>query len=32
VRPLAARDGEPWGVIAAPPALCDELLALVLGD
>jgi myo-inositol-1(or 4)-monophosphatase len=32
VRPLDARDGEPWGLIAAPPALCDELLALVLGD
>jgi myo-inositol-1(or 4)-monophosphatase len=31
VRPLAARDGEPSGLVAAPPALADELLALVLG-
>ena len=31
VRPLAARDGEPSGLAAAPPALADELLALVLG-
>jgi myo-inositol-1(or 4)-monophosphatase len=32
VRPLPARDGEPDGVFAAPPALADELLALVLGE
>ena len=31
VRPLAARELEPPGVIAAPPALIDELQALVLG-
>jgi myo-inositol-1(or 4)-monophosphatase len=30
VEPLAARDGEPSGLLAAPPALADELLALVL--
>ena len=31
VRPLAARELEPTGIVAAPPALADELLALVLG-
>jgi myo-inositol-1(or 4)-monophosphatase len=31
VRPLAPRDGEPDGIIAAPPPLVDELLGLVLG-
>jgi myo-inositol-1(or 4)-monophosphatase len=31
VQPLAARELEPTGVVAAPPALADELLALVLG-
>jgi myo-inositol-1(or 4)-monophosphatase len=31
VRPLPARDGEPSGLLAAPPPLADELLALVLG-
>jgi myo-inositol-1(or 4)-monophosphatase len=31
VEPLAARDGEPNGLAVAPPALADELLALVLG-
>jgi myo-inositol-1(or 4)-monophosphatase len=31
VRPLAASGPEPTGIVAAPPALADELLALVLG-
>ena len=31
VRPLAARDLEPPGVLAAPPALADELWRCVLG-
>jgi myo-inositol-1(or 4)-monophosphatase len=31
VRPLTARRLEPTGIVAAPPALADELLALVLG-
>ena len=29
VRPLRARDGLPAGILAAPPAFADELLALV---
>ena len=29
---LAPRDGEPAGLLAAPPALAGELLALVTGD
>jgi myo-inositol-1(or 4)-monophosphatase len=31
VRPLRARDGLPAGVLAAPPAIADELFALVDG-
>jgi len=30
-RELPARDGLPWGVLAAPPALVDELMELVGG-
>jgi hypothetical protein len=29
VRPLRARDGLPAGILAAPPALVDELQKLV---
>jgi myo-inositol-1(or 4)-monophosphatase len=32
VRPLTAAADEPPGVVAAPPALVDELLALIVGD
>ena len=31
VQSLSARELEPTGIVAAPPALADELLALVLG-
>lgn len=31
VRDLVADDGQPAGTVAAPPALIDELLALILG-
>ena len=31
MRTLEAREGEPPGIVAAPPPLVDELLALVLG-
>jgi hypothetical protein len=31
VRTLDAREGEPSGIVAAPPPLADELLGLVLG-
>jgi myo-inositol-1(or 4)-monophosphatase len=30
-RELAAERGLPWGVLVAPPALCEPLLALVAG-
>ena len=32
LRELPARDGLPWGLLAAPPAFADELLALVTVD
>jgi myo-inositol-1(or 4)-monophosphatase len=31
LRELPAGDGLPWGLLAAPPAFADELLALVVG-
>jgi len=31
VRELPARERLPWGILVAPPALCEELLALVDG-
>jgi myo-inositol-1(or 4)-monophosphatase len=31
VRALDPREGEPFGIVAAPPPLADELLGLVLG-
>ncbi len=32
VRELPAREHLPWGILAAPPALCEPLLALVAGS
>jgi myo-inositol-1(or 4)-monophosphatase len=31
VRELPERDGDPWGILVAPPPLVDELIELVLG-